>query len=260
MLGVSFYRRIADDRFEATPYTRGPWDAGSQHAGPPAALLGRAVERQVGRADMRVARLTFDIIRPVPISVLTVSTRVVRAGRSVAVVESELVPDGQPTAMRVTAMLIRTEAQVAPAVAYGGPPEFPDGGEEAFFPVPYDVGYHTAMEYRFAAGSFMALGPATCWMRMRVPLVDEEEPSPLTRVLVAADSGNGISSVLDWRRYLFINPDLTVHLHRYPTGEWVCLDARTSIAPDGIGLAETALYDRTGAIGRAAQSLFVAQR
>mgnify|MGYP002622085741 FL=1 len=261
MLGVSFYRRIAEDRFEATPYTRGPWDAASQHAGPPAALLGRAVERQGGRDDQRVARLTFDIVRPVPVGRLTVATRVVRAGRSVAVVESELVPDGEPTAMRVTAMLIRTEAEVAPAVAYGGPPEFPEGaGEEPFFPVPYDVGYHTAMEYRFAAGSFLTPGPATCWMRMRVPLVEGEEPSPLTRVLVAADSGNGVSSVLDWRRHLFINPDLTVHLHRYPAGEWVCLDARTSIDPDGIGLTETALYDRTGAIGRAAQSLFVAPR
>ncbi|MBX6749239.1 MAG: thioesterase family protein [Micromonosporaceae bacterium] len=261
MLGVSFYRPIAEDRFEATPYTRGPWDAGSQHAGPPAALLGRAVERQVGRDDMRVVRLAFDIVRPVPIGRLSVSTRVVRAGRSVAIVESELIPDGEPTAMRVTAMLIRTETAVAPAVSYGGPPEFPDGtAEEAFFPVPYDVGYHTAMEYRFAAGSFLAPGPATCWMRMRVPLVEGEEPSPLSRVLVAADSGNGVSSVLDWRRYLFINPDLTVHLHRYPTGEWVCLDARTWIDPDGVGLAEAAVYDRTGALGRTAQSLFVAPR
>ena len=258
---MSFYRRIADDRFEATPYTRGPWDAESQHGGPPAALLGRAVERQLGRADMRVARLTFDIVRPVPIGILTVATRVVRAGRRVAIVEAELIPDGEPTAMRVSAMLIRTAAEVAPVVSYGDAPEFPDAsGEEAFFPVPYDVGYHTAMEYRFAAGSFLAPGPATCWMRMRVPLVEGEEPSPLTRVLVAADSGNGVSSVLDWRRHLFINPDLTVHLHRYPTGEWVCLDARTSIDPDGIGLTETALYDRTGPIGRAAQSLFVAPR
>jgi hypothetical protein len=258
---VSFYRRIADDRFEATPYTRGPWDARSQHAGPPAALLGRAVERQAGRDDLRVARLAFDIVRPVPVGRLAVSTRLVRSGRSIAIVEAELIPEGGPTAMRVTGLLIRTESEAAPAVAYGSGPEFPDsGGEEAFFPVPYDIGYHTAMEYRFASGSFVGLGPATCWMRMRVPLVDGEEPSPLTRVLVAADSGNGISSVLDWRRYVFINPDLTVHLHRYPGGEWVCLNARTSIDPDGIGLTETALSDRTGPLGRAAQSLFVAPR
>jgi hypothetical protein len=97
-------------------------------------------------------------------------------------------------------------------------------------------------------------------MRMRVPLVEGEDPSPLSRVLVAADSGNGISSVLEWRDYVFINPELTVHLHRYPAGEWVCLSARTTIDADGIGLTRSRLYDQTSALGRAAQSLFVAAR
>jgi hypothetical protein len=258
---VSFYRRVSDDRYEATPYTRGPWDADSQHAGPPAALLGRAVEQHPQGGASRVVRLTFDILRPVPISMLTVTTRLVRAGRSVALIEAELTPDGGPVAMRVAALLIRAEDGLVPAVPGEGPPASPHTAQTVpFFPVPYEVGYHTAMEYRFTAGSFLSPGPATCWMRMRVPLVDEEEPSPLARVLCAADSGNGISSVLDWRRYLFINPELTVHLGRYPVGEWVCLDARTSIDPDGIGLAQSSIYDEHGAIGRAAQSLLVAPR
>jgi hypothetical protein len=97
-------------------------------------------------------------------------------------------------------------------------------------------------------------------MRMKVPLVDGEAPSPLQRVLAAADSGNGVSNVLDFSQHVFINADLTVHLIRYPAGEWVCLDATTSIDPDGIGLADTALFDERGRIGRAAQSLFVAPR
>jgi hypothetical protein len=259
---MSFYRQVAEDRFEATECTRGPWDARSQHAGPPAALLGRAVEhRPDARDDMRVARLTFDIARPVPVAALTVTTRVIRSGRSVEVVEAELGADGAPAAMRVTALLIRTAAAVAPAVPDGLAPAGPQTATtQPFFPVPYEDGYHTAMESRFTAGAFLARGPATCWMRMRVPLVAGETPSPLTRVLVAADSGNGISSVLDWREHLFVNPDLTVHLRRYPVGEWVCLDARTSIEADGIGLADTALLDRAGVIGRAAQSLFVAPR
>jgi hypothetical protein len=259
---VSFYRRVADDRFESTPHTRGPWDAASQHAGPPAALLGRTVEQHPQRRpDMRVARLTYDIIRPVPIGALTVAARVVRAGRSVAVIEAELTPDGGPVAMRTNAMLIRAAPGGVPAVENGAPPAGPDAGMQGeFFPVPYEVGYHTAMEYRFTAGSFLTPGPATCWMRMRVPLVDGEEPSPLVRVLVAADSGNGISGVLDWRKYLFINTELTVHLHRYPAGEWVGLDSTTSIDADGIGTTETALFDERSRIGRAAQSLFVAPR
>lgn len=254
--------QVADDRFEATELTRGPWDAGAQHAGPPAALLGRAVEHRAGaRDDMRVARLTFDIVRPVPVAALTVTTRPVRSGRSVEVVEAELGPDGGPTVMRVTALLIRTADGAAPSVP-AGPAEVGDPETATampFFSVPYE-GYHTGMDFRFSAGSFTSPGPATCWFRMKVPLVEGETPSALTRVLVAADTGNGISATLDPRRHLFVNTDLTVHLYRYPAGEWVCLAARTAIEADGIGLTDTTLADRAGVIGRAAQSLYVAAR
>jgi hypothetical protein len=116
------------------------------------------------------------------------------------------------------------------------------------------------MEYRFVHGDFADRGPAVVWMRMRQPLVDREEPSPLARVLVAADSGNGVSATLDWGSYLFINVDLTVHVHRPLVGEWVCLDAITIPEPGGVGLADTALYDEQGPVGRAAQTLLVAER
>ena len=94
---------------------------------------------------------------------------------------------------------------------------------------------------------------------MRHPLIDGEPIHPVERVLIAADSGNGVSGVLDFRKYLFINPELTVHLYRYPTTEWVCLDAATSITQDGIGLADTVLHDEAGPIGRGSQSLYVAR-
>lgn len=129
-----------------------------------------------------------------------------------------------------------------------------------FFPVPWETGYHTAMEARFTDGAFTELGPGTCWMRMRVPLVVAEEVRPLDRVLVAADSGNGISSVLDFGRFVFVNGDLTVHLHRHPVGEWACVESRTSVDAGGIGLVDARLHDEKGPIGRSAQSLFVAPR
>jgi Acyl-CoA thioesterase C-terminal domain/Acyl-CoA thioesterase N-terminal domain len=250
---VAFYSQVADDRFESTEHTRGPWDAFSQHAGPPAALLGRAIEK-VARPDLRLARLTFDISRPVPIAPLTVTTRTVREGRSVALIEAAIEPY-----MRCSALLIRQSPQPLPEVAGPGP-RLEDARPQPFFPVPWKVGYHTSMEVRFGAGSFLEPGPATCWMRMRVPLVRGEEPSPLARVLAAADSGNGVSNVLDFSRHLFVNADLTVHLIRYPAGDWVCLEAATFVDPAGIGLADTALYDEHGRIGRGAQSLFVAAR
>ncbi|MFE0510545.1 thioesterase family protein [Streptomyces sp. NPDC058964] len=258
----AFYEREADGRFLPTAYTRGPWDADSQHAGPPAALLGLAVEQRPGaRPDTRVARLTYEIMRPVPMRPLTVTTRGRRAGRSVELVEAALTPDGGQEAMRATALLMKTAPDSVPQVSPGG--QVPGPGtvpHKAFFPVPWDQGYHTAMEIRFAAGSFLEPGPATAWMRMRVPLVAGEEITPLSRVLTAADSGNGVSAALDFNRYVFINADLTVSLHRHPEGEWVCLDARTMVDGAGIGLAESALYDEKGLLGRSTQSLYVAER
>jgi hypothetical protein len=243
--------------------TRGPWDEGSQHAGPPAALLGRALElleRPDGRA-MRVGRVTYEVLRPVPISELRVEAGIERDGKRVQLLRASLFA-GDDEVMRARAWRLRVEAvDLGPGFEPEPPPHGPGDGEPApFFPTGSEVGYHTAVEYRFISGSFLEPGPATVWMRARVPLVAGEELSPLGRVLVVADSGNGASATLDWRRYLFINVDLSVHLHRMPAGEWVCLDAVTRPEPDGLGIADTLLLDERGPIGRAAQTLLVAER
>jgi hypothetical protein len=124
----------------------------------------------------------------------------------------------------------------------------------------WGASYFTATEWRLAGGNVFAPGPAAVWIRMKVPLVEGEEPSPLARVLVAADSGNGISWEMGWDTHLFVNTELTVHLARMPEGEWVCLDARSRIGPHGIGLAESVLWDERGWIGRGVQALLVAPR
>jgi hypothetical protein len=121
-------------------------------------------------------------------------------------------------------------------------------------------GYLSAVEWRFADGHFTRPGPAVAWSRLRVSLVPDEEPSPLQRVLSVADSGNGISSQLDAREWHFINPELTVHLHREAAGDWICIDASTAISTGGAGLATTVISDLDGPVGVGAQSLLVAPR
>ncbi|MFJ1864167.1 thioesterase family protein [Streptomyces sp. NPDC088097] len=258
-----FYERLDAGRFRATEATRGPWDPGAQHAGPPAALLGRAVEeRPGGRGDMRIARITYEILRPVPIGGLELTTSVLRSGRGTELVEAALTPEGgDGPVMLARALRIRVAAEAVAAVVPAVEVEPPgEARVTPFFPVPWEAGYHSSVEARFTRGAFTEPGPGTCWMRMKVPLVAGEEVRPLDRVLVAADSANGIGAVLDIRRFVFVNGDLTVHLHRHPVGEWVCVQARTSVDPAGIGLADARLHDEKGPIGRAAQSLFVAPR
>jgi len=258
----SFYVPSGDGEFVATELTRGPWDPGAQHAGPPSALLGRAVERVEGSEAFQVGRVVFEILRPVPIGEVRVETRVLRPGRKVRLVEASLSGEAGEL-MRATAWQLRTTELDLPVEAAAEDPA-PQGPEEGwtpeFFPTGQDLGYHSAMEWKAVAGAFLEPGPATVWMRMRRPLVADEEPTPLQRALVAADVGNGISAVLDWRSHVFINVDLTVHFERMPAGEWVCVDAVTRPEPSGIGTAESVLSDQRGRIGRAAQSLLIEQR
>lgn len=257
----AFYE-AKDDLFVATELTRGPWDPGSQHAGPPSALLGREVERLVDSGEFQVGRIVFEILRPVPIGEVRLTSRVLRPGKKVQLVEASLSGEGGEL-MRATAWLLRRSELDLPAEAVDESPA-PQGPDEGwvpeFFPTGHDVGYQSAMEWKAVAGSFLEPGPATVWMRMREPLVAGEEPTPLQRALIAADVGNGISAVLDYREYVFINVDLTVHFERMPEGEWVCVDAVTRPRSTGIGTAESVLWDERGRIGRAAQSLVIARR
>ncbi|HEY6693733.1 MAG TPA: thioesterase family protein [Solirubrobacteraceae bacterium] len=254
---MSFYEPLGDGRFAATTHTAGPWDPAFQHAGPPAALLGRALERCEPRDGFVFARLTFEILRPVPVAEVAVAARVIRPGRSVELLEGELTAGGQPV---MTVRAWRVLAASAPTVADDAPlPPRPD----AATPLPPELdgfGYGKAVELRFVAGGWNQAGPATVWTRLGVPLLPGEAPTGLQRVLAVADSGNGVSAVLPLDRWLFINPELTVHLRREPRGEWICLDAATTITEGGAGLARSTLSDDDGVVAQGAQSLFVARR
>ena len=256
----AFYVPDGADRFISTEWTVGPWSRESQHAGPPAALLGRAIERAVGRDDVQVVRSTFEILRPVPVAPLQVAAEVVRPGRSVVLAEASL-SDEQGVVMHARAWSIRTAELELEQVVHETPPSSdPEAGSEVDLLVTDETSYLRAMEWRFVRGSWLELGPATAWARMRVSLVEGEEISPLSRVLALADSGNGISASVDFSQWVFINPDLSVYLHRMPQGEWICLDAQTTVEPTGIGLATSVLADQSGVIGRGLQSLFIGPR
>lgn len=255
---------LSDGRYLATPLTRGPWDLKHQHAGPPIALVLGAIERVAAEQHMaHIARLTANLFRPIPIAELSIEVGVDYAGRNSAHISARLYGEGKEVA-RFTGLAQREINQPVPAGLPGHPlPKAPRSPEDSP-PVhlPFErrhLGYFDLVEGRVAAGSFFN-GPSAIWFRLSHPIVAGEVPSAYQRVAVAADSGNGISAVLDLRRFLFVNSDLTINLLRRPRGEWVCLEARTLLGDEGSGLAESVLYDSAGVIGRATQSLFVRKR
>ncbi len=281
-MNAALYERDSTDPdlFHPTELTRGPWSPDAQHGGAPAALLATALEkhdcaetpRACGPTDaiggegpptMFVARLTIELLRPVPLAPLSVSTCANRRGRKVQLV-SAVMSAGDVEVARATALRIRRTTLAVPAESRPQPtaPPPPSVGTSSSPPWKRpegQLGYHThGVEHRFVRGGFDVPGPATDWIRLNAAVVANEPTVPLARVPAAADFGNGVSWTLSRADgWMFINPDLTVYLHRYPTTEWVALEAETWAQDHGTGLAESRLWDEAGVIGRSVQSLLL---
>jgi hypothetical protein len=260
----SAYVALANGAYASTDLTRGPWHPDHQHGGPPIALVARSIERAAAALELtHLARLTANLLRPVPIAELAIEVQTDYAGRNVAHFSAQLHAGGKEVA-RFTAVAQREAGLDFPADLPGHPlPQAPLPVEQsppARFPFSSKTtGYQDLIESRIAAGVFFR-GPSAVWFRMRHPLVAGEAPSALGRVAVAADSGNGISAILDFGRYVFVNSDLTINLLRKAQGEWICIDARTLLGPDGGGLAEARIFDAAGLVGRSTQSLAIRLR
>jgi len=256
---VAAYTAQGAGVFQATALTRGPWHPGQQHAGPPIALVCHALEAAARpHGLLHLARLTANLLRPVPIGAVEVQVEADYVGRNAGHFSARMLAGGKEV-VRCTALFQREGEVVLPAVLPGHPlpqaPRSPEGSVPQRFPFAQGtLGYPDLVESRVAQGD-MFRGPCAVWFRLAYPLIDQQEPSPYQRVAVAADSGNGISAVLDLSEFFFVNSDLTINLLRRPVGEWICLDARTHLSSHGGGLAESSLFDAQGLVGRATQSL-----
>lgn len=246
----------------ATALTRGPWDARFQHGGPPAALLAGALERfggEQGEPGFALARLTFELHRPVPIDRLTVQVEAEKAGRQVQRLRAGLF-SGDTLLVEARGLRIRRAPLALPDAP--PPPAWP--APRAFGPYaltffPWEVGYHRAVELRLVHGAWGGT-PIGFWTRPLVPLVAGRPSSAVERLVTLADAQSGMGVPLDPLRYTFVNPDLTVYLQRPPQGDWIGFDIRSGAGPLGAGLAESAIRDQDGLVGRSAQSLLVAPR
>ena len=255
----AFYRQLDENLFESTPSTAGPWSPQAQHAGPPSALLARAMERFQPREGMRLADVRTDILGPVPVAPLTVEVEVTRGGRSMELLEARALAGGKPVMLARGWRIMRA------------PQDFPElPGRRGAAPVlPADApdvlrskiagshldGYVSAVEWRFEDPEADEHGTARAWGRQLVQLVEGEEPSPFQRALVLADSGGGISFALDSRKHLFINCDLQVSMDRDLEGEWMRMDSQSLATPGHGGIVHTVLADERGECGVSVQTM-----
>jgi len=210
-----------------------------------------------------IGRFTMDLLGPVPVQDLTVTSSVLRPGRTVSLRQAEL----SDAAGRVVA---RAQGWAFPQAewdedsspgGFGTPLEHgPADGHLEEPPAAWSRGYLDSVEWQWIEGAVTRPGPAVVWMRPSIPLLPGEAMTPLQRLLTCVDSASGASAALDPAQWNFMNTELSVHVVRPPVGEWVCLRARTTLGTGAVGLAASEVYDERGLVARSAQALLVAPR
>lgn len=254
----SFYEPLDDHRFRSTPATAGPWSERAQHGGPPAALLARGLESIDEGAPRVVGRFTMDLLGPVPVTDLTLTTTVLRPGRTVSLRQAELSDDSGRVLVRAQGWAFPQASGPADAGVPLG--HGPGDGHHEDPPPGWHRGYLDSVEWSWIEGAVTRPGSAVVWMRPLLPLVPGEQMSPLQRLLTCVDSASGASAALDPAQWNFMNTDLTVHVVRPPVDEWVCLRAETTLSTGAVGLAASEVYDAQGLVARSAQALLVSPR
>lgn len=256
------------DIYHSTPLANAGWYEEGQHGGAISALVVGHVEQSVPTlTDMQVSRATIEIFKVIPLVPLRIETNVVREGKRIQHVEAHVYDEAGTLLSTVAVQRLRVadlpipEPSAPPPLPFPSPDEI-DGrvGEAWGVGARGSTMFHRhAMEIREVEGGFEQEGPGTVWMRMTKPIVAGRETTPLERIVATADFSNGISRALDIERWVFMNPDLTVHVSRYPEGEWIALSAESTYGHEGRGLATGTLWDTSGWLGRSTQTLYVDQ-
>jgi hypothetical protein len=258
---AAYYLPRGNGRYEPTRATESPWEREAQHGGPPAALLAHVIDQTID-GPMRIGRISVDFFGPIPLREVAVEVSLIKPGRRVCLTEARMSVDGR-VAVTARAWHIATgDRPPAAGEEYVAPPPLPPKPAlQHFYPgLDDDWGYGRSIDWRFTRGSLGGLGAADAWARPRLPLVDGLDLTGQDRVLIVADSANGLSMSLPMEQWFSIPPTMTATLLRPPAGEWVHLTCRTHLTADGVGLAHADLFDADGFIGDVAQSLLVQRR
>ena len=258
---MTFLYRVEQDTAFATEFTAGPWDPGLQHGGAPTALIAWAAENIPTREPMQVMRITVDLLRPVPIAPLQIRAEVVREGRKIQLCAVTLLYENV-VCVRASVLKIRRAQFSLPPTAVEERIVLPgpQAGHDADVLSNNPSALIHGMRMRVVHGNFRTPGPAAIWFRVDRPLFADQPLTPLQRTAMVGDFCNGVSTVLEWGQWTFINGDLTISLARPPLGEWILLDAQTWLGDSGSGIAFAKLGDERGYFGRAVQSLVIEPR
>ena len=247
------------DYFIPTDRARGPWSADTLHGSPVAALIAFCVENRLDdvtpavseqSGELRIARQTTDLFRPVPYGRLTVEVEPLRVGRRIAVLQTQLSCEGK-LLTQATTLCLRADTRlgsVGASVAVDPPPPPAEAIPNRVDRVGNRwVSYPGTLEMRHLVPPG-GERPPLVWIRADAPVLSDAPLSPAVRAAGIADFVSPFANMQPGRSG-YVNADITLHLHRPPIGEWQFLRVVSRGAADGVATAQAVLGDESGAYG-----------
>jgi len=255
----AYFRRTGAQTFRPSSSVQGAWNTDEQHIAPVLGIIAQEIEVDHSRRHARprqLARITYDILGTIDIDDVDVDVRVIRAGRTIELVEGTLSRAGRPVVI-ARAWFLETADTRADAGTDISPMPAVDE-VDAWEPSSLWPGeYVTTVDVRRRE---LSPGRAYLWIRPRLSLLDGEDVSPTVAALGLVDIANGMTPRVPPGRIAFPNVDLTVHLHTVPRGEWLGFDTTVSFGASGVGITQSVLHDEFGPLGTAVQSVTLRPR
>lgn len=253
---MAYFERIGDRAFMPSLETGGAWNLTEQHIAPALGLLTHLVDRHCGERgdDFAIARLSYDILGPLPIEPFEADVRVVRSGRTVELMEASI-SHNLRTVVVLRAWLLKprdTERLAGTPLPRIAPP---------LDMAPWDpmtVWRGAFIKSLNVRRTDDGPGRAAYWLRTPHALLDDEPVSTLARAAGLFDVANGMAVRVNPTEVSFPNVDLTVHLFGTPRSDWLGFDTSVSFGSNGLGLTSTVIHDEAdGPIGVIAQALTI---
>ncbi|MBP8099090.1 MAG: thioesterase family protein [Acinetobacter sp.] len=242
--------------YRSTILAQGAWNEHEQHMAPATGIICAELEQFSPRNEMRIGRISLDILGLIPAGEFTISTKVIRPGKTIELIESEMKAQGKSCIVaRTWRMMVQNSKSIQGLEDQQvlGPENAPiwEGIRQ------WPGGYIQSIQAR---SHERREGQGVVWLNTVHDMVEGQTTSDFVRLMGMVDTANGVVSRQSWPfTWGFPNLDLQIHLHRLPQGQWLGLETIQQYGADGIGLTSSVLHDINGPFGRSEQILTLRQ-
>lgn len=245
--------------YQPTKHAQGAWNEHEQHMAPATGVLTAELNGYAPQDNMRIARVSLDILGLIPLDDFIITTRCIRPGKTIELIEAVMSSRGRDAIIARAWRLMTQDTSEIAGLEDQKAPYNPEGLPVWDEMKGWPGGFIESV--RLVTDTQRRPGRGMIWITNDIEMIEGVATDDLVHLLGMVDTANGVVprlgiglSKLEW---MFPNTDLQIHMHRAPQGRWLGIEAVQQYGEDGIGLTSAILHDTQGPFGRSEQILTI---